>query len=101
MLSKFWQNTSRLSGQDQPDTVNPWRRGHDYSCFFAFYVDAAAHPLLVLVDTESIKRGDEEMTPEACVLCGHRPCRCPFWADDDKYEIMYDEPYIIDEDQED
>lgn len=40
------------------------------------------------------------MNPGACVLCGYRPCRCPYYAEDDIYEIMYDEPYIIDEDLE-
>ncbi|MGD9778535.1 hypothetical protein [Methanomethylovorans sp.] len=41
------------------------------------------------------------MTSHTCVFCGHRPCRCPFYAEDDKYEIAYDEPYIIDEGLED
>lgn len=55
---------------------------------------------MVLVDTESIKKGCEEMTPDVCVLCGYRPCRCPFYAEDDKYEIAYDEMYILDCNQE-
>lgn len=40
------------------------------------------------------------MNPGTCVNCGYRPCRCPFYAEDDKYEIAYDEMYILDCNQE-
>ena len=36
-----------------------------------------------------------------CVRCGYRPCRCPFYSEDDKYDIVYDEVYMIDDDSED
>lgn len=28
---------------------------------------------------------------DVCVNCGYQPCRCPWYPEDDKYDIYYDE----------
>lgn len=28
---------------------------------------------------------------QVCVNCGYQPCRCPWYHEDDRYDIHYDE----------
>ena len=43
----------------------------------------------------------QRMTRDAFFLCGYRPCRCPFYAEDDKYDVYYDHLMEISAHEED